>query len=402
MRFIRYIFVLVLLLTTVFAKASSTEALDSIKLESSLITCYPGPKVYELYGHTAIRIQSEDFDFAFNYGIFNFSEPNFTYRFVKGTANYILAFYDFQRFLTEYVSRGSKVVEQKLNLSDQQNKLLLQLLLENAQIENRSYRYNYIYDNCSTRPRDMIEKVVGSSIKYPAAEDSTLTFRDIMRQYNKNYSWQSFGIDLALGKGLDFEISAREQMFAPIYLQKTLDKTTFTDENGNTVPLVKATEIINDGSDEGVILPPTEWYMTPTFFGIILVLLTIATVLVSLKKNRKYRAFDTLIYVIYGCAGCIIFFLIFVSTHAATSPNNVALWLNPLYFIPAILIWIKKASRFLYFYQIANFAVIIVAFIGWWIFQQEGDIAFLPLMLVPATLQLKYIIKYKRCERKGK
>lgn len=371
-------------------------------LRISLVTCYPGPQTYELYGHSAIRVQYGIFDLVYNYGIFNFSEPNFTYRFVKGNANYLLAAYGFDSFIAEYRNRNSKVVEQVLNLSPEKAQLLYSLLEENARPENREYRYDYILDNCSTRPRDIIERTIGTSLSYPTPADANLTFRDIMHHYDANYSWQEFGIDLALGGGLDYKLTNREQMFAPIFLQHALATATYVDSTGTRIPLVSNTFTLNPGSDLGAIDGPTPWYITPTAFACVLLLITIAISIFDLRRDKISRWYDSLIYLIYALGGCLIYFLIFESLHAATSPNLVGLWLSPFYIIPAIFIWIKRTWKFLYFYQMINFVVLLVTISFWWAFPQVGNTAFYPLILIPAVREINFIIIFHRCAKRGK
>ncbi|MDD2962008.1 MAG: DUF4105 domain-containing protein [Muribaculaceae bacterium] len=398
MRFLYSILLFATILLTPFS--ASSQYSDSIKI--SILTCYPGPQVYELYGHTAIRVQQGNRDVTFNYGIFSFSEPNFIYRFVKGDANYMLSFYDFEIFFHEYQKRHSKVVEQQLNLNQQDSQRMLYLLLDNALPENRNYRYNYIYDNCSTRPRDIIERTIGSKLKYGESNANSLSFRDIMRQYNANYPWQAFGIDLALGYELDHNISNREKMFAPIYLLKSLEGASYTDSNGITKKLVTNTVILNNGSDSGAILPPTPWYYTPCTIAWYILLITVAITIYDQRRKKINKIYDSLLYFIYGCAGCIIFFLIFVSIHAATSPNLVGLWLHPFYLIPAIIIWIKPAKSFLNLYQMINFAQLLITVLLWGFLPQSGDCAFVPLMLIPTIRQLNYIIINRQCVKTDK
>lgn len=395
----RFLFTLIILVTSLcgFAQTPNAPA-QRDSLEVSLITCYPGPDIFEIYGHSAIRVkQSDKFDIAFNYGIFDFSEPNFVLRFCLGSAKYILAYYDFDRFLDSYRERGSKVVEQKLNLSQETCYKLVNSLFLNAEPQNRAYRYNYIYDNCSTRPRDMIEMAVGPSLKYPAPQDSTLSFRDIMHQYNSNYKWEKFGIELALGTKLDKTLTLREQFFAPVYLEKALNKTTYAVNDSIVVPLVSQKNILVNGSDEGVILPATPFFLSPIFFAVLLLLLTIGITVFDIKNGKLSKGFDTVFYFIAGVSGCIIFFLVFISDNAATSPNLTALWLNPYYFIPMILIWIKRSRRFLYYCQIINFALLIVMLAGGWLMPQQFDAAIYPIIAALALRHFNYIYNIKKC-----
>lgn len=388
---------------TIFGNSLKANEAESNPIRISLITCYPGPDVYALYGHTAIRVTQGENDYVFNYGMFSFSEPNFIYRFVKGDAHYILGYYPFVNFMPEYVDRGSKVVEQVLNLTTEEKERMLSLLLDNAKIENRAYRYNYIYDNCSTRPRDLIEKVVGPTLKYaPIKEATDVTFRDMMRWYNSNYPWQQFGIDLALGSGLDHNITQREMMFAPIKLEESLNGATYENQDKKCVSLVAETIVLNEAPEYGAILPPTPWWQTPTFWTYFLLGFTISLTVIGQTRGRWFKGFDCALNIAYTLGGCVIFFLIFVSTHAATSPNLVGVWLNPFYIVPAILIWIKSSYRFLYYYQITIFATLILLLSAWYWLPQVGNSAFYPLMLCPAIRSLNYIIEYRRCVKKGK
>ena len=139
----------------------------------SLLTCAPGEKIYELFGHTAIRyVEGDSIDLVFNYGMFNFNSPNFIYRFVKGETDYELGIDVYRSFEYSYRRRGSAVYEQKLNLTPDETIMLLHSLLENYKPENRVYRYNYFYDNCTTRAKDMIEKAISGTVEFePWAED---------------------------------------------------------------------------------------------------------------------------------------------------------------------------------------------------------------------------------------
>lgn len=365
----------------------------------SLVTCYPGQIVYELYGHTAIRIKNGNMDKAYNFGMFSFSKPNFIYRFVKGETDYALAGYPFIYFMPEYIERNSKVVEQVLNLSQRQAEELYQQLEWLSLPENREYRYNYVLDNCATRPRDMIEKVTGG-IEYPQPADTTLTFRRMMRSYSTNYPWYQFGIDLALGPGIDYRLDTREQMFAPIYLMDAFQKAKFTDENGNKVPLVKEKIVLYDGS-ESPVLPPTPWYISPLFAAFVMLAIALGLTIRDLKTKKISRWFDFLWFMLAGLAGCLIFFLVFVSVHEATSPNYLAFWLNPFCLIVPALIFIKKLRKWLYFYHFINFAVVLILLAVWPLLPQSANTAFFPLMACSIIRSANYVY-IEKCARKSR
>ncbi|MDE6056399.1 MAG: DUF4105 domain-containing protein, partial [Muribaculaceae bacterium] len=201
---------------------------DSIGREDltvSIVTCDPGPDVYELCGHAAIRIRSASMDSVWNYGIFDFTSPNFIYRFCKGETDYMVYGYQFQRFMPAYVRRGSRVKEQVLDLTQEEARNLRAMLQTESRPENRIYRYNYVRDNCATRPWKRITQASGREIELP----DTLyypTFRSEMRHFHRNYPWYQFGIDLVLGSGLDYPLAKDEDTFAPPVLADKLAGAT--------------------------------------------------------------------------------------------------------------------------------------------------------------------------------
>lgn len=338
-------------------------------------------------------------DRVYNFGMFSFSKPNFVYRFVKGETDYALAGYPFEYFIPEYVERNSKVVEQVLNLSQRQAESLY-LQLEWLRLpQNREYRYNYVLDNCATRPRDMIEKVTGG-LNYPQPADTTLTFRDMMRSYSGNYPWYQFGIDLALGSGIDYRLDAREQMFAPIYLMNAFQGSAFIDESGHRVPLVKERIVLFDGS-ESPVLPPTPWYLSPLFVAFAVFAAAVVLTVKDVVRKKVSRWFDFIWFLIAGLAGCLVFFLVFVSEHEATSPNYLAFWLNPFCLVVPSLVFIKTLRKWLYFYHFINFALVLILLAVWWALPQCANAAFFPLMACSIIRSANYVY-IEKCARKSR
>ena len=388
-----YLIILCIAWTTItFAQGiKKQEQTDSCSnnITISLITYYPGSMEYELYGHAGIKVGLPNGNGIFyNYGIFDFNSPNFLYRFLKGETDYMVKGYSTEYMLHGYSRR--KVVEQVLDFSPEQAQQAYAYLINNALPWNATYRYNYVLDNCSTRPRDIIEMATGGTLEYPVMQDTT-TFRKIMHRYNANYAWSQFGIDLALGTGLDKKLTYREQMFVPMILMEACAGATFMRE-GSRVPLVKKTLVLNEGSEQGDILPATSWWATPLMVFIVLLILTILMTLRDLKRRSVTRWFDSALYGIMSIFGLLLFFFIFISTHEATSPNWNGVWLNPFYLLPAILIWIKSAKKLLFCYHFANFAVLTAFMIGWHWIPQIGNAAFLPFMLCSLVRSANYLL----------
>lgn len=352
----------------------------------SLITCYPGEEIYELCGHSAIRVRGEGIDSVWNYGIFDFNQPNFVYRFVKGETDYKGASYPFRWFLPEYIQSGRKVVEQDINFTPEEARSMLGVLRESVLPANAVYRYNYIRDNCSTRILNHMDSATGVNIVYP---DSIRygNFRDEMRDYHTNYPWYQFGIDLALGSGLDNSINSREEMFVPVEMMRNAASARFSDGR----PLIKATRVLNQGN-ENAILPPTPWYLAPVFWSYILTLLISIVVFWNIFTNTIYFPIYIVWFLLLGLAGCLIAFLVFVSVHAATSPNALIFWLNPFQLLYAISLGIRKLKLISIVMTYYNIIVVGVLLIVSPFLTQSFNTAFYPLMFSTILLALAYAI----------
>lgn len=335
---------------------------------ASLLTASPGDEIYELDGHTGLRITDPDrgLDFVANWGVFDFDAPNFVYRFVKGETDYICAAMDAERFIGLYTARGRSVTEQKLNLTPAQAEALLGMVTTNLLPQNRVYRYSYIYDNCATRPLEMIESAVGRQLIAPG--ESGLTFRDEMKANHRLYPWYQFGIDLALGPGLDVDITNRQLAFSPLQLQQ----------------LIAADSIVAETVTHGAATlehKATPWPLHPLTVAVTVMLAAAAVTVADVRRRRVSRWFDATLFGIYGLAGCVIAFLVFVSSHSATSPNWLLVWLNPLCLLAALLPWIKSAKKWVICYHFVNFAVLIVWLLLWPLTGQQMNPAFWPLIM---------------------
>lgn len=361
----------------------------------SILTCGPGSEIYELEGHSGIRIANDSVDMTVNWGLFNFDAPNFVYRFVKGETDYSVGAEPTDYFLYRYMMDGRRVTEQVLDLTPEESRKVVELVNRNLLPENRVYRYNYIYDNCATRVYRIIEQATGDTIAFspaPAfvAPDGAPTIRKSMRSYHADYPWYQFGIDLALGSGLDTPASNRDQGFAPTSLETMLSGATLGGRR-----LVVRTNTLVEATPAGGPLGPTPWYLTPVFWAWVVAALVITVSVSDLHRRRLSRWLDTILYSLFGIDGLVLTFLIFISVHEATSPNWLYLWLNPLCLFVAAGIWIKKLNNAVFCYQIVNFAaltaLIILASIG----VQDLNRAFYPLIISDMIRSLTYIRLYK-------
>ena len=259
----------------------------------SLLTCAPGSIIYELEGHAALRVrQADGTDITVNWGLFDFKKPNFVYRFVKGETDYMAGAYPTAYFLREYLVTGRRVTQYDLLLTQEQKAAILKAVEENVRPENAVYRYNYVRENCATAILDHIERATGHPLVMPERPsdlaDAT-TFRNAMRHYHRNYPWYQFGIDLALGHGLEAPIDSRELAFAPAALAAMAPEIT---SDGKRV--FADGVALTPGEPEGTACGPTPWWLTPIAAGTAVALLALALSVRDILLRRLSRWFDSI------------------------------------------------------------------------------------------------------------
>ncbi len=308
----------------------------------SLLTCSPGEQVYELFGHTAIRITdpAKGVDVVFNYGLFSFDTPNFVWRFVCGETDYLLGCTDFQYFIAEYGVRGSGVTEQVLALDSVQKNRIIEALATNALPKNRVYRYSFLFNNCTTKARDKIIDAVGGIVNYAASSvGDTLTFRDIIHRHTVDNPWYQFGMDLLLGAPAD-EIAGRSgAQFAPFILLQEFADATVADGDS----IMRLVESQNE-----LLLPQQRESkrnnLTPFNVSLLLLLFTFMVMLCERRSKRTFWLWDMLLMLLQALSGSILLFMVLFSQHPAVDCNWLLLWLNPLPFVllPILLYRITK------------------------------------------------------------
>ncbi len=384
----------VLLLTAIAPGSQAAEP------RISLLTAHAGEEIYQLEGHTALRIVHPDRgDYVVNWGLFDFAAPNFVYRFVKGETDYLAGAASTDHFLEIYRREGRKVVEQTLDLTPEEALRVVELTDLNLKPENRVYRYNYVLDNCATRPLAVIEKAIGDSLRFSAdGLRREPSFREAMRSYHLDYPWYQFGIDLALGSGIDRPISLREEAFAPVKLELMLDQATRPDGRRIAAPAV----CLVREKDGRVLLPPTPWYLGPMFWSLVVLALALAVSAGQLRSRRRTaasRIFDSIYFTLLGLTGCVIAFLIFISVHEASSPNWLFLWANPLCLTAAVAVWAKRLEKLLVCYQFFNFALLMTLAVLLLCGVQSPNPAFVPLIAADAARALTCIYNHYRNRR---
>ena len=376
----RFSVIAILLLSILTLKAQQISFSDSAVI--SLITCSPGEEVYSKFGHTAIRVNDSKNgnDLVFNYGIFSFETENFYYKFIKGETDYQLGIYDTRYFLPEYAQRNSMVWEQILNLTLNEKKNLINLLLKNYEPQNRTYRYNFVFDNCSTRPRDKIIAAINGYIKFQPTSESK-TYREWVGTYVGTDTWLKFGIDIVFGMNADQIANTSEGMFLPENLMTEFQTAQINSSNGQIRKLVTEKKILVNKNNTTV--STDSWLFKPTLISLVLLVIGICITIWDIKKRRRHaKLFDTCILFASGLGGVIAFYLMFFSLHPLVKSNLNLLWLNPLNLALAFLIWIKPLRIVLFYYQILNILLLLGALVAFAISAQAFNIATFPLIVL--------------------
>jgi hypothetical protein len=342
-----------------------------------LLTCGPGTETYSIYGHSAVRIviPEKKIDLVFNWGGFDFNAPNFAWKFAKGRLDYFLFEESLGSFLSYYQSEKRYVHSQKMNLESNEKEIIVSLIKENLRPENVKYRYDFFYDDCCTRIRDIFEKALGNKLLYPPAETGKmLTFRKMVARFQNPYPWLQFGIDLIMGSTSDKAASFRDRMFLPLEMQTELSEAV-VNRNGKMIPLLQNPEIILNFEPPAV---QNKFLTSPvSLFTILLVIITILSG--WLKKMKIIKMLDIVIFSTFSILSILMVFFNFFTDHQQMTWNLNIIWLNP-FLILCLISLLLRTPKLLWFRVV--FYLSVAFLILQLILPQEFNSANLPLIII--------------------
>ena len=351
---------------------------DSVRV--SLLTMMPGREAYSLFGHSALRIRdaAAGLDRTYNFGTFSFDQPFFVARFLGGSLDYQLATDPFDLVLYAYQDQGRPIVEQTLDLDARTARALYDVLETNALPENRAYRYDFFWDNCSTRLLGAVDSALARTGEPPVTlppVDAALTFRDLVRPYVRGAPAAHLGTDLALALPADAVATAREQTFLPLELAAQLDRATVGGR-----PLVASRDTLFWVPGAGLPAPAVPW---PTLAGwAVLGVVVFGSVLAG-RRARDARGLDAVLFGVVGVSGLLMLLLWVATSHTVTGPNVNLLWAWPTHVVAAWAVLRRRAEpRWQpYFALSAVVTGLTIAF--WGVLPQE-----LPLAVMPVAFAL--------------
>ncbi len=347
-------------------------------MRMSLLTCSPGAELYSTFGHSALRLvdSSSGVDVIFNYGTFDFENPNFYSEFVRGKLLYYVSTQDYEGFREDYRYEGRSIIEQQLNLSCTQKQKLRSLLINNLREENKYYKYDFLFDNCSTRLADIVEASSDGQLQFnDIVGQEPPTFRELLHVYLRNGQmfWSRLGIDILLGSRIDREISSREAMFLPDYLMQGFDSATI-----NQQPLVRQKSTLLE-TDR--MLQSASWLTRPIVVTAVLMVLVWALMFTRRKwASSVLLIFDLFFFFLLGALGILLLFMWFATDHLVCSNNFNLLWALPTHIVIAFVVRSKKRWVLNYFRIMAVWYFLL--FFGWAILPQDMNTAIVPLVII--------------------
>jgi hypothetical protein len=369
------IYLIVLFFSLLGSRIIYSQALQDTTIY--LITCAPGVATYSIYGHSAIRvqIQHENSDIVYNWGVFDFNTPNFVWKFAKGRLNYLCDSSEFQLFMPEYFYEKRSVYSQRINFDSHDKKIFLNLVRENRLPQNRYYRYDFFYDDCSTRIRDLIEKTVGTKLIYPPDEKNQIrSFREMVGEYQSAYPWLKMGVDLIMGTPGEVKAGFRERMFLPYHLQKNLSKALIASDQ-KRIPLLSSPETLVSFE---LLKPGGRFYTTPFFiFSLFFIVIVIITAIY--KNGRLVNILDIFLFFLFSVLSVLMVFFSFFTDHEQMKWNLNIIWFNPL-IILCLIYLITRKPGIIIFRVVFYLSVIMLPLILF--FPNAFNNSFLPVILI--------------------
>jgi len=370
----RIIFINLFLLLISFTRVFSQSSNDTT---AYLLTCGPGTETYSIYGHSALRIviPEKHIDTVYNWGVFDFNAPNFVWKFSKGRLDYYVIVESLKGFLQSYFFEQRYVFSQKINIDGTETRKLLELVNENMKPENIKYRYDFFYNDCTTRIRDLLEKSIGEKLKYPPAESGKVpTFRDMVGKYQNPYPWYKFGVDLIMGSTADKKANFRDRMFLPIDMKDGLSKAVIQ-KSGKMIPLLQNPVVLVDF--EAPVIKKMFLVSPPVIFTLAIILILM---LAALTKSRKtIRIMDIIIYSVFSVLSVLMIFFNFFTDHQQMRLNLNIIWLNPFIIVCLILLILNKTGTIWFRIVFSISAAFLLIHI---VLPQEFNISFLLLTII--------------------
>ena len=360
--------------------------------EVSIITVGPGTNLNDSFGHNGFRIidESRNIDIIYDYGRYNFNTPNFYLKFAQGKLLYEIGSNNFDPFFNYYKRQNRWIKEQVLSLNYSEKQALFNYLQTNVKPENKKYKYDFFYDNCATKMRDVLIEVLGDKLEYKENHiTENYTFRELIQKNVKANSWGSLGMDVAIGAVVDRKAKPIEYQFLPEYVLKGANNAVVI-RNNEEVSLVKKYNFLFEAEKQE---PKTNFLLSPFFvfscLGICLIFITYK----DFKNKTRSRITDFLIFLITGIVGVLLLLLWVATDHTSTVNNYNLLWAFPFSILFVLLIFKKFPKAWLRKYVFFLIILLALLAIHWTTGVQVFAIGLIPLFIA-LVIRYLYLIRY--------
>lgn len=352
-KILKYIKQQVLFLVCCFSFVGYSQGLKlSDNAQVSVLTCGSGEEMYSIFGHTAIRITDNlnGLDVVYNYGMFDFSTPNFYTKFIKGDLLYSIGQENYNDFLATYKYYNRSINEQYLNLTLEQKQAVFDKIQHQLMTEERNYQYKFIDNNCTTKVVDLLNDVLDKPIntKFDGNSDSQ---RNILNSFLSNHYFEKLGINLLFGINVD---KINQKVFLPEKLMHSVSQSTNGNQKLEQNNILHYEKIENSSKSN---------WNTIYFFSIICLILAF----LSRIKFMQYIFFFSV-----GVLGTVILIVSLFTSHSELVWNESLLLFNPLYFF----LGIKKFRKVII--KILGASIILFLIIA----SLEKTLIVLPLLLL--------------------
>ena len=377
-----------------FAVVSIGLSASSIQLSQeatvSVVTCAPYQgELYSAFGHSAIRVYDpvNQIDYAYNYGVFDFNQPNFYLNFTRGHLLYKLAVQSYPHFRYNYLYFNRWVHEQVINIDQSQKQKIFDYLEWNALPENQNYLYDYFYNNCATKIRDVFVESLGEKIVFDESFITTdYTIRQLTDLYLQQQPWGDLGIDICLGLPMDKKATPYNYMFLPDYIEASFNHASLITSSG-AIPLVKETIVSESGEVNAI---ERSWMHPWVVFGIFLVGVVVISYY-DFKKQNISTWLDVALLLVTGLIGLLLFTLWVATDHRAAANNFNLLWAQPFNLFALYLV-VGKKKKFTKKYFAAITVLSLALLLTWPILPQQLNVFLYPVVV---AMTLRYAINYK-------
>ncbi|WP_370227875.1 DUF4105 domain-containing protein [Mesoflavibacter sp.] len=351
----------------------------------SVLTIGSGNNLNDAFGHSGIRLKTSYSDIVYDFGRYNFEDPNFYLNFARGKLNYLQGKANYNNLVNFYKQQNRSIKEQILNLSAEEKQSVYTFLETNYAKNQGAYLYDFFYDNCATKIRDVIENATNGNIDYQLPDNyEDKTFRTLIQDQLHPNTWGSLGIDIALGAIIDRTATPREHMFLPKNIHAFYSEATINNRQlvSNSKTIINSDTKFKNGT----------FLLSPIFVLSLIAILIIYITFNDHKKQRRTKGLDACIQLILGVIGILLTLLWFGTDHTATGYNYNLLWAFPLSLFMVIQAYKAKPKK--WFIGYIKFCVLMLCLltVHWISGVQQFAPTLIPLLI---ALFVRYIFLLK-------